>query len=68
MLSLMLDPRIGCKSPSSLVEFIDINVNLRKQLEESEDSFERDKVMDLWLEKNNCWLKQCWKKMLAHKK
>jgi hypothetical protein len=66
MLSLMLDPRIGYKSPFSLVEFIDINVDLEKELEEFEGSFERDEVVDLWLEKIICWLKQCWKKMFVH--
>jgi len=68
MFSLMLDPRIGCKSPSSLIEFIDIDLDLEKKLEEFEGSFERDKVMDLQLKEKHCWLKQCWKKMFPHSK
>ncbi len=40
-------PRIGCKSPSNLVEFI-IHGDLEKELEEFESSFERDEVVDLW--------------------
>jgi hypothetical protein len=31
---------IGYKSPSSLIEFIDIGGDLEKELEEFEDSFE----------------------------
>jgi hypothetical protein len=41
------DPRIGSKSPSSLVEFIDIDGHLEEELEEFESSFERDEVVDL---------------------
>ncbi len=41
------DPRIGHKSPSSLLKFIDIDINLEEELEEFESSFERDEVVDL---------------------
>jgi hypothetical protein len=40
------DPRIGCKSPSSLVELIESDVFLQKELEEFEIVFERDEVME----------------------
>jgi hypothetical protein len=40
-------PRIDCKSPSSLVKFIDIDGDLEKELEEFESSFEWDEVVDL---------------------
>jgi hypothetical protein len=33
------DPRIGCKSPSSLVELINIDVDLEKEIEEFEFFF-----------------------------
>ncbi len=40
------DPRIYCKSPSSLVEFMEMDGDLEKGLEEFESSFER---MKLWI-------------------
>jgi hypothetical protein len=40
-------PRIGCKSPSSLVKFIDIDGDLEEEIEEFESSFEWDEVVDL---------------------
>jgi hypothetical protein len=39
--------RIGCKSPFSLVKFIDIDGDLQDKLEEFESSFEWDEVVDL---------------------
>jgi hypothetical protein len=42
------DFRIGCKSHSSLVKFIDIDGDLEKELEEFESSLEWDEVVDLW--------------------
>ncbi len=41
------DPSIGCKSPSSLVDFIESDLNLEEELEEFEGAFERDKVVEL---------------------
>jgi len=41
------DSKIGCKSPSSLVKFIDMDGDFEKELEEFEDSFEQDEVLDL---------------------
>jgi hypothetical protein len=38
------DPKISYKSLSSLVELIEINENLEKELQEFEGTFERDKV------------------------
>jgi hypothetical protein len=44
------DPRIGCKSPSSLVELINIDVDLEKEIEEFEFIFfERNKVMEFYI-------------------
>jgi hypothetical protein len=40
------DPRIGYKSPSSLVKLIEINVILKEELEEFKIIFERDEVME----------------------
>jgi hypothetical protein len=36
------DPNAGCKSPSSLVKLIKIDVNLEKELEEFKRAFEKD--------------------------
>jgi hypothetical protein len=33
-------PRIGCKSPSSLIKFIEMDGDLEKELEEFESYFE----------------------------
>jgi len=41
------DPRIGFKSLSSLVDFIEIDVNLEEELEEFKKAFERDEIMKL---------------------
>ncbi len=41
------DPRIGHKSPSSLLKFIDINGDLKEELKKFEGSFEKDEVVDL---------------------
>jgi hypothetical protein len=40
------DPRIGCKSPFSLIDFIETILNLKKELE-FEEAFENDKVVKL---------------------
>ncbi len=40
------DPRICCKSPSSLVEFMEMDGDLEKKLEEFESFFEQ---MKLWI-------------------
>ncbi len=40
------DLRIGCKSPSSLVELFETHVDLKKDFEEFEGAFERDVVME----------------------
>jgi hypothetical protein len=39
------DPRIGCKSLSSLVDLIETHVYLKKELEEFERAFQKDKVI-----------------------
>ncbi len=36
------DLRIGCKSPSSLADSIESNLNLEEKFEEFERTFERD--------------------------
>jgi hypothetical protein len=41
------DPRIGCKSLSSLVDLIETHVSLEKELEDFEGAFEKDEVMEL---------------------
>jgi hypothetical protein len=38
------DLRIGCKSPSNLVEFLEKDVDLEEELEKFEGEFERDEV------------------------
>ncbi len=41
------DRRIGCKSPSSLADFIESNLHLEKKFEDFEKAFERDEVVEL---------------------
>jgi len=41
------DPRIGWKSPFSLANFIESDLNLEEKLEEFEGAFERDKVVEV---------------------
>jgi hypothetical protein len=41
------DPRIGCKSPFSLIDFIENDLNLEEELEEFEKAFEREKIVEL---------------------
>lgn len=40
------DPKIGCKSYFSLVELIEISLNLKEELDKFEKTFERDEVME----------------------
>jgi hypothetical protein len=40
------DPTVGCKSPSSLIEFIEVDGHL-EELEQFECDFERDEVLEL---------------------
>ncbi len=42
------DPRIGCKTSSNLVEFIIMNLDLEKELEEFESEFEKEEIVDMW--------------------
>ncbi len=41
------DPRRGCKSPFSLVDFIESDFNLEEKFEKFEGAFERAEVMEL---------------------
>jgi hypothetical protein len=41
------DPRINCKSFSSLANFIESDLNFFKKLEEFEKTFKRDEVVEL---------------------
>ncbi len=41
------DARIGCKSPSNLVEFLEKDVNIEEEFEEFEGEFERDEVVEV---------------------
>jgi hypothetical protein len=40
------DPRIGHKSPFSLLKLIDIDGDLKEELEKFEGFFEKDEVVD----------------------
>ncbi len=40
------DLRIGCKSPSNLVEFLERDVDLEKELDELEGEFEKEEVVE----------------------
>jgi hypothetical protein len=41
------DPRIGCKCPSNLEEFLEKGCKLEKELEKFEGEFERDEVVEV---------------------
>jgi hypothetical protein len=41
------DHKIGCKSPSSLVDLIETDLNLEEEFEKFERAFERDEVVEL---------------------
>jgi hypothetical protein len=43
----MIDCKVGFKSPSSLIEFIEINPYLEEKLKQFEGTFERDEVVDI---------------------
>ncbi len=42
------DLRVGCKAPFNLVEIIEMNVDLKNELEEFETKFEREEIVDMW--------------------
>jgi predicted DNA-binding transcriptional regulator len=39
------DPRVGCKPPSNLLKLIEKDI--KKELEEFENSFERDEIVNI---------------------
>jgi hypothetical protein len=41
-----IDARVGCKSPSDLVKFIEMDEQLEKELQEFEGEFEQDKIQN----------------------
>ncbi len=41
------DLKIGCKSPSSLMKFLEKDVDLEEQLEEFEGEFETDEIVEV---------------------
>ncbi len=41
------DPKISCKSLSTLVDLIETNLNLKEEFEKFEGAFERDEVVEL---------------------
>ncbi len=41
------DLKISCKSPSSLVEFLEKNIDVEKQLQEFEGEFKRDEIVEV---------------------
>jgi hypothetical protein len=38
------DAKVGCKSPSDLVEFIEMDEQLEEELQEFEGEFEQEKI------------------------
>jgi hypothetical protein len=40
--------RVGCKSPSNLVEFLERDVNLEDELENFEGDFEKSGIVEVW--------------------
>jgi hypothetical protein len=41
------DCKVDCKSPSNLLKLIGINADLEEELEQFEEAFERDEIVDL---------------------
>jgi hypothetical protein len=41
------DYRVGCKSPSNLLELSGIDANLEEELEQFEGAFEKDEIVNL---------------------
>lgn len=41
------DPKVGCKSSSSLIKFTKMDVDLEKELEEFESLFEQNGIAEL---------------------
>jgi len=41
------DHRIGCKSPFNLVEFFERDIDLKEELENFEDEFKKDEVVEV---------------------
>ncbi len=41
------DPRIGCKSPSNLLEFLERDMDLEEEFKKFEGEFERDEVVEM---------------------
>jgi hypothetical protein len=41
------DPKIGCKSPSNLLEFLERNMHLEEELKKFEGEFEKDEVVEV---------------------
>ncbi len=42
------DLKVGCKSSSSLIKFIKMDVDLEKELEKFESVLERNDIVELW--------------------
>ncbi len=42
------DHKVSCKSPFSLIKFIDMDGDLKEKLEKFNCSFELDEVVDMW--------------------
>jgi hypothetical protein len=38
------DARVGCKSPTDLIEFIEMNEQLEEKLQKFEGAFEQDEI------------------------
>jgi len=41
------NPRIGCKYPFNLLEFLEKDMDLKEQLEKFEGEFKRDEVVEV---------------------
>ncbi len=41
------DPRIGCKTPSNLLEFLERDMDLEEEFKKFEGEFERDEVVEM---------------------
>ncbi len=42
------DPKVGCKPPFNLIEFLKKDIDLKEKLEKFEGDLEKDKVVEVW--------------------
>ncbi len=41
------DPKVGCKPPSNLIEFLKKDIDLKEEVKKFEGDFEKDEVVEV---------------------